>query len=97
MDRLFPFPDAALKESQRINADDRKRIFDILRSNPRICGYSITGLLDHGMCGEGLWSYWRRWKPGMFDAISDGFSRLRFSLFVTPCVYSGNEITVEAT
>ena len=97
MDCLFPFPDAALKESQRINADDRKRIFDILRSNPRICGYSITGLLDHGMCGEGLWSYWRRWKPGMFDAISEGFSPLRFSLFVTPCVYSGNEITVEAT
>ena len=97
MDRLFPFPDAALKESQRINADDRKRIFDILRSNPRICGYSITGLLDHGMCGEGLWSYWRRWKPGMFDVISEGFSRLRFSLFATPCVYAGDEITVEAT
>jgi hypothetical protein len=33
----------------------------------------------------------------MFDAISDGFSRLRFSLFAPPCVYSGSEITVEAT
>ena len=96
LDALFPFPDALLKESQRINADERKRLFDIFRSNPRLAGYSLTGLLDHGMCGEGLWSYWRRWKPGMFDAVCDGFAPLRFSLFVTPCVYAGENFVVEA-
>ena len=96
LEKLFPFPESLLKESQRINADERKRTFDILRSNSRLAGYSLTGLFDHGMCGEGLWSYWRRWKPGMFDAVSDGFSPLRFSLFVQPTVYSGEPFTVEA-
>ena len=96
LDALFPFPDEALKESQRINADERKRFFDIVRSNPRIAGYSLTGLLDHGMCGEGLWSYWRRFKPGMFDAVSEGWADLRFCLFVTPVVYAGDSVTVEA-
>ena len=96
LDKLFPFPDALLKESQRVNADERKRVFDCIRSNPYFCGYSLTGLLDHGMCGEGLWSYWRKWKPLMFDAVSDGWAPLRFSLFVTPELYRGDEIELEA-
>ncbi len=96
LEKLFAFPESLLKENQRINADERKRVFDILRSNPNLPGYSLTGLFDHGMCGEGLWSYWRRWKPEMFDAISDGYEPLRFSLFVTPTVRRGERFTVEA-
>ena len=96
VDKLFPFPDAFLKESQRMNADERKRQFDYIRSNPYLCGYSLTGLLDHGMCGEGLWSMWRKWKPEMFDAISDGWAPLRFSLMVTPESYCGDKIEIEA-
>ena len=95
LDKIFPFPEAMLKESQRINADERKRHFDMIRSNPRLAGYSLTGLLDHGMCGEGLWSYWRRWKPEMFDAVSEGWAALRFCLFATPNVYRGEEIEFE--
>lgn len=93
--KIFPFPEAMLKESQRINADERKRHFDILRSNSRLAGYSLTGLLDHGMCGEGLWSYWRRWKPEMFDAISEGWAPLRFCLFAPATVYSGDSFEIE--
>jgi hypothetical protein len=95
LDKIFPFPESMLKESQRINADERKRHFDMIRSNPRLAGYSLTGLLDHGMCGEGLWSYWRRWKPEMFDAISEGWAPLRFCLFASPNVYRGDKIEVE--
>ncbi len=95
LDKLFPFPESMLKESQRINADERKRHFDMLRSNPRLAGYSLTGLLDHGMCGEGLWSYWRRWKPEMFDAISEGWAPLRFCLFVKENLYRGDKFEVE--
>jgi hypothetical protein len=95
LDKIFPFPESMLKESQRINADERKRHFDMLRSNPRLAGYSLTGLLDHGMCGEGLWSYWRRWKPEMFDAISEGWAPLRFCLFVKENVYRGECFEVE--
>ena len=67
----------------------------MIRSNPRLAGYSLTGLLDHGMCGEGLWSYWRRWKPEMFDAISEGWAPLRFCLFAKENVYRGEGIDVE--
>ena len=95
LDKLFPFPESMLKESQRMNADERKRHFDMLRSNPRLAGYSLTGLLDHGMCGEGLWSYWRRWKPEMFDAISEGWAPLRFCLFVKENLYRGDSFEVE--
>lgn len=93
--RVYPFIDDFLKESQRINAQDRYRFFNVVRSNPRICGYSLTGLLDHGMCGEGLWSYWRKMKKDMFDAVSDGWSKLRFCLFATEHGYSGEEIELE--
>ena len=94
--KVYPFPESFLKDSQRINADERKRHFDMIRSNNRICGYSLTGLLDHGMCGEGLWSYWRRWKPEMFDAVSDGWEKVRFCNFVTINSYNGNEVILES-
>ncbi len=96
LDKLYPFPESVLKDSQRLNAEERKRIFDLIRSNPKISGYSLTGLLDHGMCGEGLWSYWRRWKPQMFDVVADGWANLRWCLFAPASAYEGEPITLEA-
>lgn len=96
MNKTFAFPEHALRESQKNSAMARREIFDVMRSNPRICGYSLTGLLDHGWCGEGLWSYWRQWKPEMFDTVSDGWAKLRFCLFVSHNVYEGEPFTVEA-
>jgi len=58
--------------------------FNLIRSNPQICGYNLTGLLDHGFTGEGLWTYWREWKPGIADALRDGWAPLRWCLFVAP-------------
>ncbi len=94
--KLFAFPERLLRESQRISAMDRRMSFDVFRSNPRVCGYSLTGLLDHGMCGEGLWTYWREWKPEVFDAVSDGWAPLRFCLFASHNVYCGEPIEIEA-
>ena len=93
---VWPDPEMMLLESQRLNADARKRDFDVIRANPRLCGFSLTGLLDHGMCGEGLWTYWRRFKPGMFDAVSDGWAPLRFCLFVKPHCWAGETVELEA-
>lgn len=93
--KVYPFPEMMLKESQRLNADVRYRDFNLIRSNPQLCGFSLTGLLDHGMCGEGLWSYWRRFKPEMFDAVSDGWAPLRFCIFAKSHVYSGEELEIE--
>ena len=85
-----------LKESQRLSALDRRLVFDAIRSNPKHNGYSLTGLLDHGMCGEGLWSFWRRFKPEIYDTVCDGWAPLRFCLFVKHHVYSGEEFEIEA-
>ncbi|MBQ6163300.1 MAG: beta galactosidase jelly roll domain-containing protein [Clostridia bacterium] len=96
MESVWPDAEMMLRESQRLNADARLRDFNAIRANPNLCGFSLTGLLDHGMCGEGLWTYWRRFKPEMFDAVSDGWSPLRFCLFVKPHFYAGEPVVFEA-
>lgn len=94
---VYPFPEDVLRESQRLHSRQRTIGFDLIRSNPRIIGYNLTGMLDHGITGEGLWTYWREWKPGTFDAVADGWSPLRWCLFVDPLHgYQGRAITVEA-
>jgi hypothetical protein len=65
--------------------------------HPKICGFNVTGMLDHGITGEGLWRFWRDWKPGMADALEDGWAPLRWCLFVNPThAYSGTPLRVEA-
>ncbi len=93
----YPFPEWMLRESQRLSARDRLDMFDCLRANPLVCGYSLTGMNDHGWCGEGLWSQFRRMKPEVFDALEDGWADLRFCLFVPPHVFAGKPFTVEAS
>ena len=98
-DDVYPFPEDLLRESQRLHARQRTLGFDLIRANPQLCGYNLTGMLDHGMTGEGLWTFWREWKPATFDAVADGWSPLRWCLFVDPMhVYAGTRgaITVEA-
>ncbi len=94
---VYPFPEDFLRESQRLHARQRILGFNCVRSNPQLCGYNLTGMLDHGMTGEGLWTFWRQWKPATFDAVSDGWSPVRWCLFVNPLHgYTGREITLEA-
>ena len=96
-DDVYPFLEDMLRDSQRLHARQRTLGFDCVRSNPRLAGYNLTGMLDHGITGEGLWTYWREWKPGTFDAVSDGWSALRWCLFADPLHgYSGRKFTVEA-
>lgn len=96
-DDVYAFPEEMLRESQRLHARQRTLGFDCIRSNPRLAGYNLTGMLDHGLTGEGLWTYWREWKPSTFDAVSDGWAPLRWCMFVNPShSYSGSEFTVEA-
>jgi len=93
----YPFPEDMLRDSQRLHCRQRLLGFDLIRSNPTICGFNVTGMLDHGMTGEGLWTFWREWKPGIADALSDGWAPLRWCLFVTPMHgYSGQDFAIEA-
>lgn len=96
MDGLYPFPEDFLSESQRINTRYRLLGFDLVRSNPQACGLVLTGLLD-GLVGEGIWSYWREWHPGMADVLQDGWAPLKWCLFVAPTnTYAGKPIRIEA-
>ncbi len=84
LDGIYPFPEDLLRDSQRLHCRQRLFGFDLIRANPRICGFNITGMLDHGMTGEGLWTFWREFKPGMMDALRDGWAPLRWCTFVRP-------------
>ncbi len=94
---VYPFPADFFRDSYRKHTFQRRLAFDLVRSNPQLCGYNLTGLLDHALTGEGLWSYWRRWKPGIVEALEDGWSPLRWCLFVSPAhVYAGRALDLEA-
>lgn len=96
-DGVYPFPEDMLRESQRLHARQRTLGFNLVRSNPQLCGFNLTGMLDHAITGEGLWTYWREWKPETFDAVADGWSPLRWCLFADPPHgFAGREVTVEA-
>ena len=97
MDGVYAFPDDMLYESQRLHARQRLLGFDLIRANPQICGFNLTGMLDHGMTGEGAWTFWREWKPGIVDALADGWAPVRWCLFVEPMHgFVGQPITIEA-
>jgi hypothetical protein len=97
MEGVYPFLEDMLRDSQRLHIRQRLLGFDLVRSNPKLCGFNVTGMLDHGITGEGLWTFWREWKPGIADALADGWAALRWCLFVDPMHgYAGRPIVVEA-
>ncbi|MBQ7580100.1 MAG: hypothetical protein IJU39_02200 [Clostridia bacterium] len=93
---VFPCADMLLEEGTRLNGEYRYRDFNLVRSNPHYCGYSLTGLYDHGLVGEGLWTYFRKIKPEIFSAVCDGWEKLRFCLFVKPFFFGDETVTFEA-
>ena len=82
LSRFFADPADFLRDSERMNARSRREGFDLIRSNPRFAGYNLTGALDHALCGEGPMSLFRRIKDGNFDVFRDGWSDLRWCLFL---------------
>jgi hypothetical protein len=97
MEGLYAFPEYFLRDSQHRMARHRLVSFNVIRANPKICGYNLTGMLDHALTGEGVWRFWRDWKPGAMDAMKDGWTPLRWCLFVYPThSYLGRPMKVEA-
>jgi hypothetical protein len=97
LEGVYPFPEDMLSDSQRRMARHRLLGFNLVRSNPHYCGFNVTGMLDHAMTGEGLWRFWRDWKPGVMDVLQDGWWPLRWCLFVNPThTYTGRPFTVGA-
>ncbi len=96
-DTAYADPEDFLYDSNRYNGETRRMCFDVIRSNPRFCGYNVTGLLDHYLTGEGPFTLFREYKPTNFDAFADGFAPLRFCLFTSKGnVYAGAPLELEA-
>ncbi len=94
---VFPRPDDFFAQSNARMAAQRLLGLNAIRSNPGVIGYSLTGTVDQGMTGEGLWTTFREFKPGTFDAVADGFAPLRICLFAEPVnVYAGARVRLEA-
>jgi hypothetical protein len=97
METVYPFPETLLQFSQLSMARHRLLGFNLIRANPNICGFNLTGMLDHALTGEGVWRFWRDWKPGAFDAMRDGWSPVRWCLFAEPThIYAGSSVVLEA-
>ena len=77
-------------------SDERTRFINAVRANPKVVGYSGTGLVE-GSTGEGLWTLFREFKPGMADALFEGLAPLRWCNFVEPVnVYRQTPVRLEA-
>ena len=97
MEGVYPFPEDLLRDSQRLMAHWRLLGFNLIRSNPKLCGFNLTGMMDSSTSGGGLWQFWRNWKAGTLDAVQDGCWPLRWCLFVEPShSYAGRRFDVEA-
>ena len=73
----------------------RKLMFDLYRANKYVNGLSITGMLDHSVCGEGLWTLTREYKPKIADALENGFAPLRWSAVLSkPRLYNNESLNV---
>ena len=97
LNEIYPRPEDFFAESLRKMAGQRTLGLNAIRSNPHIVGHSLTGAIDHVMCGEGLTTLFRELKPGTVDALYDAWSPLRWCLFAEPChVYRGQKVRLEA-
>jgi len=55
-----------------------------IRSNPNVIAHSLTACHDTVLAAEGLITSFREPKPGVFDAMADAWSPLRFCVFAEP-------------
>ncbi len=96
MNDVYAFPEDMFIDSYAQQVRQSRLEYDLIRSNPKMCGLSITTMVDVGV-GDGRWTYAREFKPGMMDALRDGWAPLRWCLFVEPGhVYAGRQFTIEA-
>jgi len=97
LDEAWARPEDFFMESLEKMAGQRTLGLNAIRSNPNIVGHSLTGAIDHVMCGEGLTTLFRELKPGTIDAMYDAWAPLRWCLFAEPVhIARGNAIHLEA-
>jgi hypothetical protein len=97
MDECFAAPQDFFAQSIRQMAAERLYGLKALRANPSLVAHSLTGTVDQGMSGEGLFTTFRELKPGTTDAMFEALAPLRLCLFAEPGqVYRGARVHCEA-
>jgi hypothetical protein len=97
LDEVYARPEDFFAESLKKMAGQRTLGLNAIRSNPHLVGHSLTGAIDHVMCGEGLTTLFRELKPGTIDALFDAWAPLRWCLFAEPVhIARGEKIRLEA-
>ncbi len=94
---IFSTPAHFFRASHLVQAEHRRIAFTAIRSNPHLCGFSMTGLVDQGRSGEGsMCTTFREIKPLAVETISTGWAPLRWCIFVEPVHgYRGQSFNVE--
>ncbi len=96
MAECFASPEDFFAQSTRQMAAERLYGLNALRANPSVVAHSLTGTVDQGMSGEGLFTTFRELKPGTTDALFDALAPLRLCLFAEPVhVYRGGRVKLE--
>jgi hypothetical protein len=97
MDQCFARPEDFFLASQRQMSAERLYGLNAIRANPHVVGHSLTGTVDQGMSGEGLFTTFRELKPGAIDALFEAWAPLRLCLFAEPAqLYRGGQLRFEA-
>ena len=97
MDECFARPEDFFAQSNARMASQRLLGLNAIRANMNCVAHSVTGTVDQGMSGEGLFTTFRELKPGTVDAVFEGFAPLRLCLFAEPVnVYQGQRVRLEA-
>lgn len=97
LDECFASPQDFFGASVRKMARERLLGLNALRANPNLVAHSLTGTVDQGMSGEGLFTTFRELKPGTTDALFEALAPLRLCLFNEPQnIYRGGRVRLEA-
>lgn len=97
LEDTFASPEDFFRQCVAREAEMKTMGINALRSNPNLVGYGMTGLNDPLEYGEGFITNFRELKPGVTDAIFDGFYPVRWCTFAEPVnAYRGSKVLLEA-
>jgi len=92
---IYPSIDDFFTDSFAKSTRQRVITFDLVRGNPKFCGYNLTGIMDHALAGEGMWTTFGELKTGIMETMRDCWDPLKFCLLVNPDhAYSGQPLRV---
>jgi hypothetical protein len=92
---IYPSIDDFFTDSFAKSTRQRVITFDVVRGNPQFCGYNLTGIMDHALAGEGMWTVFGELKSNIMETMRDCWNPLRFCLLVNPDhAYAGQPLRV---